>query len=57
MLSTHEYANDLILFALIVDCGSFSKAAESAGITSSVISKRIGRLEIPWRTSFVSYYT
>ncbi|CDH01668.1 hypothetical protein XBFM1_2280001 [Xenorhabdus bovienii str. feltiae Moldova] len=33
MLSTHEYANDLILFALIVDCGSFSKAAESAGIT------------------------
>ncbi|OTA21150.1 LysR family transcriptional regulator [Xenorhabdus beddingii] len=45
MLSTHEYANDLILFALIVDCGSFSKAAESAGITSSVISKRIGRLE------------
>lgn len=45
MLPTHEYANDLILFALIVDCGSFSKAAESAGITSSVISKRIGKLE------------
>ncbi|EFE96002.1 LysR family transcriptional regulator [Serratia odorifera] len=45
MLPTHEYANDLILFALIVECGSFSKAAESAGITSSVISKRIGRLE------------
>ncbi|WP_275354857.1 helix-turn-helix domain-containing protein [Xenorhabdus bovienii] len=45
MLSTHEYANDLILFALIFDCGSFSKAAESAGITSLVISKRIGRLE------------
>lgn len=45
MLATHEYANDLILFALIVDCGSFSKAAESAGITSSVVSKRIGRLE------------
>ncbi|CDH05685.1 hypothetical protein XBO1_1980015 [Xenorhabdus bovienii str. oregonense] len=44
MLSTHEYANDLILFALIVDCGSFSKAAESAGITSLAISKRIGRL-------------
>ena len=45
MLATHEYANDLILFALIVDYGSFSKAAESAGITSSVVSKRIGRLE------------
>lgn len=45
MLATHEYANDLILFALIVDCGSFSKAAESAGITSPVVSKRIGRLE------------
>lgn len=48
MLATHEYANDLILFALIVDCGSFSKAAESAGITSSVVSKRIGRLENRW---------
>ncbi|ANI31128.1 LysR family transcriptional regulator [Yersinia entomophaga] len=45
MLPTHEYANDLILFVLIVDCGSFSKAAEAAGITSSVVSKRIGRLE------------
>ncbi|MNG60598.1 HTH-type transcriptional regulator DmlR [compost metagenome] len=45
MLPTHEYANDLILFALIVDCGSFSKAAETAGITCSVVSKRIGRLE------------
>ncbi|CAI0867223.1 LysR family transcriptional regulator [Serratia entomophila] len=45
MLATHEYANDLILFALIVDCGSFSKAAETAGVTSSVVSKRIGRLE------------
>lgn len=45
MLASHEYANDLLLFALIVDCGSFSKAAETAGITSSVVSKRIGRLE------------
>lgn len=45
MLASHEYANDLLLFALIVDCGSFSKAAEAAGITSSVVSKRIGRLE------------
>lgn len=45
MLATHEYANDLLLFALIVDCGSFSKAAETAGVTSSVVSKRIGRLE------------
>jgi len=45
MLATHEYANDLLLFALIVDCGSFSKAAETASVTSSVVSKRIGRLE------------
>ncbi|QUY47815.1 LysR family transcriptional regulator [Serratia plymuthica] len=45
MLATHEYANDLLLFALIVDCGSFSKAAETAGVTGSVVSKRIGRLE------------
>jgi hypothetical protein len=44
MLATHEYANDLILFALIVDCGSFSKAAETACVTSSVVSKHIGRL-------------
>ena len=45
MLPAHEYANDLILFALIVDCGSFSKAAEMAGVTGSVLSKRVGRLE------------
>lgn len=45
MLPAHEYANDLILFALVVDCGSFSKAAEMAGVTGSVLSKRVGRLE------------
>lgn len=47
MLPAHDYANDLILFALIVDCGSFSKAAEMAGVTGSVLSKRVGRLEKP----------
>ncbi|VEA67518.1 D-malate degradation protein R [Serratia plymuthica] len=41
MPATHEYANGLLLFALIVDCGLFSKAC----VTSSVVSKRIGRLE------------
>lgn len=47
MLATHEYANDLLLFVLIVDCGSFSKAAETAGVTSSVVSKRIGVRKSP----------
>lgn len=55
MLAIHEYANDLILFALIVDCGSFSMA-ESAGITSSVVSKRIGRLKIARRPVDVPHH-
>ncbi|MED5524932.1 MAG: LysR family transcriptional regulator [Pseudomonadota bacterium] len=38
-------ADDLILFAQVVDTGSFSKAAELAGVTNSVASKRISKLE------------
>jgi len=38
-------ADDLILFSEIVELGSFSKAAEKNNLTSSVVSKRISRLE------------
>ncbi len=38
-------ANDLILFAQVVELGSFSKVAEANDIANSVVSKRIGRLE------------
>ena len=37
--------DDLILFAQVVEAGSFSKVAEQNSITNSVVSKRIGRLE------------
>jgi DNA-binding transcriptional LysR family regulator len=37
--------DDLILFAQVVESGSFSKAAEANGLTNSVVSKRIARLE------------
>ncbi len=37
--------DDLILFAQVVEAGSFSKVAEQNSLTNSVVSKRIGRLE------------
>ncbi|WP_198650300.1 LysR family transcriptional regulator [Oceanimonas marisflavi] len=37
--------DDLILFAQVIELGSFSKAAEAHGLTNSVVSKRIARLE------------
>ncbi|WP_064604842.1 LysR family transcriptional regulator [Photobacterium sp. J15] len=37
--------DDLILFAQVVECGSFSKVAEQNSLTNSVVSKRIARLE------------
>ncbi|GAA3550209.1 LysR family transcriptional regulator [Zobellella aerophila] len=37
--------DDLILFAQVIELGSFSKAAEANGLTNSVVSKRIARLE------------
>lgn len=37
--------DDLILFVQVVEDGSFSKAADNLGITSSVVSKHIARLE------------
>ncbi|CZF79803.1 HTH-type transcriptional regulator DmlR [Grimontia celer] len=38
-------ADDLILFSQVVELGSFSKAAEQNGLTNSVVSKRVARLE------------
>lgn len=38
-------ADDLILFAQVVELGSFSKVADKNNLTNSVISKRISRLE------------
>jgi DNA-binding transcriptional LysR family regulator len=37
--------DDLILFAQVVELGSFSRAAEQNSLTNSVVSKRIARLE------------
>lgn len=37
--------DDLVLFAQVIELGSFSKAAEVNGLTNSVVSKRIARLE------------
>ncbi|MCC4264494.1 LysR family transcriptional regulator [Oceanimonas baumannii] len=37
--------DDLILFSQVIELGSFSKAADTNGLTNSVVSKRIARLE------------
>lgn len=38
-------ANDLLLFARVIDAGSFSAAAERAGLPKSTVSRRIAALE------------
>lgn len=38
-------ANDLFLFARIMECGSFSRASERTGLPKSTISRRISALE------------
>ncbi len=38
-------ANDLILFAHVVDSGSFARAAERVGLPKSTLSRRLGALE------------
>lgn len=38
-------ANDLLLFARVVDAGSFSRAAERMGVPKSTVSRRIAALE------------
>jgi len=46
-------ADDLILFVLVVEAGSFSKVAEQLNLTNSVVSKRIGRLELQLNTQLL----
>ena len=38
-------ADDIILFVMVVEAGSFTKVAEQLNLTNSVVSKRIARLE------------
>lgn len=38
-------ADDIILFVMVVESGSFTKVAEQLNLTNSVVSKRIARLE------------
>ncbi len=38
-------ADDMVLFVMVVESGSFSKVAEQLSLTNSVVSKRIARLE------------
>ncbi|NGM85778.1 LysR family transcriptional regulator [Parapusillimonas sp. SGNA-6] len=45
MPSLSLYANDLILFAHIVEAGSFSRAAEQTGFPKSTLSRRLTDLE------------
>lgn len=45
--------DDLVLFAQVIDLGSFSKAAEINGLANSVVSKRIGRLEKALGTTLI----
>ena len=40
-------ANDLLLFARVVDEGSFSRAAERLGLPKSTVSRRVAALEAP----------
>ena len=41
----HIEPNDLMLFAHVVDTGSFSRAADRAGLPKSTVSRRIAQLE------------
>lgn len=47
-MKSHKYgakADDILLFAYVVEAGSFSKVAEQLALSNSVVSKRIARLE------------
>ena len=41
----HIEANDLLMFARVADCGSFSRAAEQLGLPKSTLSRRLSALE------------
>jgi len=45
--------NRLAYFAAVVDTGSFTKAAERLGITKTVVSQQVARLEAELRTSLL----
>jgi Transcriptional regulator len=45
MTSVNLYANDLMLFAHVVNAGSFTRAAEITGLPKSTLSRRLSDLE------------
>ena len=45
--------NRLAYFAAVVDAGSFTRAAERLGITKTVVSQQVARLEADLRTSLL----
>ena len=45
MSSLRLYANDLILFAHVIDAGSFTRASELTGLPKSTLSRRLSELE------------
>jgi len=45
MSSIKLYANDLILFAHVIDAGSFTRASDLTGLPKSTLSRRISELE------------
>lgn len=49
--------NRLTYFAAVVDAGSFTKAAERLGITKTVVSQQVARLEEELRTTLLSRTT
>lgn len=44
-MATNLFANDLILFAHVVDAGSFTRASEVTGLPKSTLSRRLSDLE------------
>jgi DNA-binding transcriptional LysR family regulator len=49
--------NRLPYFAAVVDVGSFTKAAERLGITKTVVSQQVARLEEELRCALLSRTT
>ena len=45
--------NRLAYFVAVVDAGSFTRAAERLGITKTVVSQQVARLEADLRTSLL----
>jgi DNA-binding transcriptional LysR family regulator len=47
----------LAYFAAVVECGSFTAAAERLGITKAVVSQQVARLERDFRTTLLARTT